>query len=722
MRTRNLWKTVSLVALVTVFNAVGALHQQKAARALASPIRHVVVIMQENHTLDNYFGDFPGVAGTKWGRTEPAAPNPMPHDLGHSGQRAIAAMNGGKMNDFDPLGKVQYKRRDIPTYWAYARQYGLGVNFFTDAETSSTPNHIAMLAAQTGGDFGTPHLFGCLSPLNELTLNRAANGHESYGAPCYNINSMPQELAKSGLSWKFYGEAPVWNAVPFIKPIANTPKVPSTQIITDAQNGQLPAVSFVTPTADPDSDHPPQPTQPAQNFVASIVNSIMKSPEWSSTAIFVTWDDFGGFYDHIPPPQLDGRGLGPRVPLLVISPWAKRGFISARQGEFASFDKFIEQNFGLPSLGARDRLTVTSDLMNFFNFKDPAQPPNKTLIEPMLHYSPVLSPPHDVGAAEKLGLDTTVVPSQGGPNTKYTYIVIYSHKTAPDVHNVIVDGHAISMTPTRTIKPNVIEYATTTTLAPGRHTYYFQFSAGGKSWRLPYNNVSFKGPIVAPFDLKGIWVRSPGNPNGIGQVGQPLTVHVKYISPSGKIPTVADVVLDGKRIPMKDIQGTPTRGLTYEYTTSSLTQGDHQFQFLFNDGSGSVNFQEYSFSVSDIVLQGSKISPTSGTPSTPFTFSTVYYGPDKPTAMDVVIDGKAHPLAFVSGTPANGAAYSAQLTLPVGHHTYAFYATDGPNAWTDPQTPGLYHGPTVSASGKPLIHAKITAPRVNTNPYPNDEG
>ena len=169
----------------------------------------------------------------------------------------------------------------------------------------------------------------------------------------------------------------------------------STQIITDAKANNLPNVSFVTPGEDSQSDHPPQPTQPAQNFVSSIVNAIMHSSEWNSTAIFVTWDDFGGWYDHVPPPQVDGIGLGPRVPLLVISPWAKPGYISSQQGEFASFDKFIEEVFSLPSLGARDSLASTSDLMDYFNF---SQTPDPKLIEAKLPYSNVLSVPN-VGSA-----------------------------------------------------------------------------------------------------------------------------------------------------------------------------------------------------------------------------------------------------------------------------------------------------------------------------------
>src|SRR5207249_4062734 len=161
----------------------------------------------------------------------------------------------------------------------------------TDAASSSTPNHIAMIAGQTGSNDQTIHVHGCLSPDNDVVLQRDASGDESYGQPCYKIPSIPAEAAAAGLTWKYYGTAPVWDA---------------------------------------------------------------------------------------PPPQVDGIGLGPRVPLLVISPWAKPGYISSQQGEFASFDKFIEQVFSLPSLGARDSLAATSDLMDYFNF---SQTPDPKLIE-----------------------------------------------------------------------------------------------------------------------------------------------------------------------------------------------------------------------------------------------------------------------------------------------------------------------------------------------------
>jgi phospholipase C len=689
------------------------------------PVHHVVVIMEENHTLDNYFGDFPGVAGTRWGVKEPRAPNPMPHDLLHSAPRAIAGIDGGKMDDFDPLGKVQYRRGDIPTFWAYAKHYGLGVNFFSDAPTSSTPNHIAMIAAQTGGDLDTLDVSGCHSPVNDVVLEQDAGGDESYGAPCYDINSLPEEMDQAGLSWKMYGNNPIWDPVLFVRSAANTPKAPATRIITDAESGDLPDVSFVTPDTHPESGHPPEPTQPSENFVASVVNAIMKSPEWSSTAIFLTWDDFGGFYDHVRPPQVDGVDLGPRVPLLVISPYAKPGYISTGRGEFASFPKFIEKVFGLPSLGAQDALASTSDLMGFFDFSHRSRPPNTKLIEPMRRYSSVLqTPPVHARSISPVAYGNTLWPPAGGPDTHFVYSVVYTGATAPTVHNVIVDGKPISMTAVADVGKGKVEYQATTTLAPGNsNTYSFQFGSGSGTWRLPLNGVPFTGPIVAPFELSDTDVSSPGTGNGIVQFGQPLTVSVTYRSPAGHPPTTANVLIDGQSHPMVSAGGSPTTGMVYQYQTSSLAEGDQYLQFEFSDGTGLEDFQEYDFSVTPITLRDSAVSPASGSTSTPFTFSTVYYGQDAPAEVDVVLDGKAHPLSYQSGNYATGATYTTTRRLGAGKHTFAFYATDGPSAWSNPFTPNVYTGLTVTKPGQSPVHSAIVAPATElTNPYPYDAG
>jgi phospholipase C len=692
--------------------AAGATAKQAAA---SNPIQHVVVIMEENHTFDNYFGDFPGV-GPGYALTEPAASNPAPHDIDHSGPRALFAIDGGALDGFDPLGHVQYKQSDIPVYWAYAQHYGLGENFFTDAASSSTPNHLAMIAGQTGGNDQTIHVHGCLSPANDVVLDRGAGGGESFGQPCYNIPSIPQEAAAKGLSWKYYGTAPVWDAPQYIQGIKNSPQVSSTQIITDAQNSNLPNVSFVTPGEDSQSDHPPQPTQPAQNFVSSIVNAVMHSSEWNSTAIFVTWDDFGGWYDHVPPPQVDGIGLGPRVPLLVISPWAKPGYISSQQGEFASFDKFIEETFNLPSLGARDSLASTSDLMDYFNF---AQKPDAKLIEAKLPYSNVLSVPNVGSGAIGGAHPSTVTPASGGPSTVFTYDVMYQNSATPTVHNLVIDGDTtIPMSFKKTVG-KMQEWEASTTLAAGPHTYTFQFGDGTNSWRLPLNSTPFTGPQVMPFSLTGLKL-TPGT--GAQQLGQPVTFSVIYTSAAGKTPVTAQINIDNNIHALNATSGTPAKGIHYQYTTSHLTQGTHYFQLQFDDGSGLRTQQEYSIDITPIYLQDSSVSPASGTTSTNFTFSTTYTGPDPATEVDVVVDGTSHPMALQSGNPSTGAVYQATLSLSSGKHDFAFYATDGTNEWSDPVTPGTYTGLTVSTKGAAPAHSRIQAPKPDNAPYAYDPG
>src|SRR5260370_21807616 len=158
-----------------------------------SPIQHVVVIMLETYTFDNYFGTFPGV----YGATLPQAPNPMPRDYNHGSEAILAAIDGGKMDHFEAHANVQYKQSDIPIYWQYAQTFGLGDKFFTSYATSSTPNHMTWFAAQSGGIFETVSPTGCGTAPNNLIHSRditTANDYWSY--PCYNINSLPDLLAQ----------------------------------------------------------------------------------------------------------------------------------------------------------------------------------------------------------------------------------------------------------------------------------------------------------------------------------------------------------------------------------------------------------------------------------------------------------------------------------------------------------------------------------------------
>src|SRR5262249_9848092 len=231
---------------------------------------------------------------------------------------------------------------------------------------------------------------------------------------------------------------------------------------------------------------------------------------------------------------------------------------------------------------------------------------------------------------------STVTPASGGPGTVFTYDVLYQNSVAPTVHNLVIDGTTtIPMSVKKTVG-KMQEWEATSTLAPGPHTYTFQFGNGTNSWQLPLNSTPFSGPQVMPFKLTGIKV-TPSN--GAQQLGKPVVFNCIYTSPAGKTPVTAQINIDNNVHPMNAISGTPTKGIRYQYTTPSLSQGTHYFQLQFDDGSGLRTQQEYSVDVTPIYLQNSKVTPTSGTASPNFTFSTVYTGPGPATVVEVVVNG-----------------------------------------------------------------------------------
>ena len=148
--------------------------------------------------------------------------------------------------------------------------------------------------------------------------------------------------------------------------------VPVERFVDDLHAGSLPAVSWVTP-AWTESDHPPESICKGENWTVSVLNELMESDAWRTTAVVLVWDDFGGYYDHVTPPHQDLYGLGPRVPAIVISPWARRGFVDDTTYEFASVLRFIETIFDLPSLTTRD--ATSADMLAAFDFDQPPQPP-----------------------------------------------------------------------------------------------------------------------------------------------------------------------------------------------------------------------------------------------------------------------------------------------------------------------------------------------------------
>ena len=667
-----------------------------------TPISHAVFIMMENHTFDNMFGRFPGANGI----TEPQAANPLPSDLDHSGALATVAVNDG---EFPKRGDVQYTKADIPTYWTYAQQFGLGDNFFTSIDTNSTPNHIAMVAAQSGGAYATiPN--GCLAAQNALVPSKsAATGNEYWSYPCYNIQSLPQLLDQNSISWRFYGQASVWDAPLFISSIANSPNngFPPSRFLTDVTNGKMPTVSWITPTAPGTTDHPPTAFEGGENFVTNIVNTVMNSQYWKNTAIFVTWDDWGGFYDHVQPPVVDGTGLGPRVPLLVISPYAKQGYISHQQGEFSSFVKFVEEDFNLPNLGQRDALAQTSDLMDYFDF---TQTPRSPLILKLLKYSTALQVPSQVGSTNQ----NSLVPSIGGLNTNFTYQVLYTLSQPPSVHNVTIDGVNHAMSSAGTYNGGTL-YRYVTTMGVGMHSFSFTFSDGnGGTTTLPFGKAPMAGPEVHPFNL----VTSIGP--RIAVAGTPVKYTATYTSSTNTAPTLAEVDIDGTAYTLQP-SGTLNyqKGVKYSYTAPALGVGVHYFRFRFDDGSGVAIYNgSEAPSITPLMLGNSSVSPTSGTTATTFTFQTTYTNTNNnaPTTALLYVDNISYPMSYVSGSYPTGAIYQAQTTLPAGNHTFFFVFSDGQTQWADPLAPAVYAGPNVGANAKPIKPGTIIAPTNTQDP------
>ncbi|HWZ18693.1 MAG TPA: alkaline phosphatase family protein, partial [Ktedonobacteraceae bacterium] len=432
----NRWSTAALLLLVVGFSvlrivpsvAAQAGSKTQNVSTPTTPIKHVVVVMLENHTFDNYFGRFPGVNGI----TLPRASDPVRSDFNHNAAATAAAVDGGKMDGFPVRAQVQYTQSDIPIYWNYATQFGLSDNFFQSMTTSSSPNHMVLVTAQNGGVYETGSQSGCLSTQNDLSYSKKNTGNPYWSYPCYNVNNMPALFKPNNISWRYYATTGIWDAPNMVQPLYTSPYDvhKQGQFIKDVQSGNMADVSWITPPGHDGSDHPPSPTIPAQNYLTDQINAVMNSQYWSNTAIFVTWDEWGGFYDHVAPPQIDNLGLGPRVPLLVISPYAKQGYISHQLGEFASFDKFIETNWGLSNLGQRDANPNISNLMDFFNF---SQKPQPAYIQQHLPYTQVLRVPTAV-------VVSTVNPPVGGPNINYHFDVVYMLSQMPAVHNVIIDG------------------------------------------------------------------------------------------------------------------------------------------------------------------------------------------------------------------------------------------------------------------------------------------
>jgi phospholipase C len=344
-----------------------------AATATPSPvpgsqIKRIVVFMKENHTFDNLFGRFPGANGVT---LNDVCPDQMPSDMSHLHAAALAGAT--------PEGHCQYTQATIPNYWAYASHYTLCDNFFTDVMGPSPANHLMFLAAQAPFVDYPPGWSG-------------ENGWTCPGA-CWNFPTILDRLTAKGLSWRNYWSFP-WYDTSMIQHLIDSPyNVHYEQFLTDARAGKLADLSFVK-TSQATSDHPPNSITYGEDYQVREINAIIEGGLWESTAIFITWDDWGGFYDHVKPPVVelwtDGTPFryGPRVPLIVLGGYAKTGYIFHGLSSFVSITRFIERIYDLPPLTHRD--ATANDLFDCFDF---TAPPTRPLVlkERPVHPRPVPS-------------------------------------------------------------------------------------------------------------------------------------------------------------------------------------------------------------------------------------------------------------------------------------------------------------------------------------------
>jgi phospholipase C len=429
----------------------GHRHEASAGtRTGIQKIRHVVIIMQENRSFDSYFGTYPGADGIPMQNGVPTVCSPDPkthecvkpyHDTSdrnaggpHDTIDAIHDINRGRMNGFqsqarkgrflachetdfpgcsltpskpDVMGYHDW--HEIPNYWDYAQSFVLQDHMFEADNSWSLPAHLALVSGWTArcSKHGDP-----MSCKSALTAPFGATGHgKKLDYPWTDLTWL---MHRYHVSWRYYianGSQPdctddqmfckespqsaatpgIWNPLPRFDDVKRDHQLGNIQRVRDfyraARKGRLPAVSWVTPSQAV-SEHPPALVTAGQTYVTHLIDSIMRGPDWSSTAIFLAWDDWGGFYDHVKPPRVDGEGYGIRVPALVISPYARKGYVDHQVLSSDAYLKFIEDDFlhgqridphtdGRPDSrpDVRENVKILGNLANDFDFDQQPRPP-----------------------------------------------------------------------------------------------------------------------------------------------------------------------------------------------------------------------------------------------------------------------------------------------------------------------------------------------------------
>jgi phospholipase C len=463
-----------------------------APQALAAPegihkIQHVVMIMQENHSFDNYFGTYPGANGipagicvpdpAHGGCVEPFYDSEEVAEGGpHGADAAVADIDGGKMDGFvaqaeekdecettGGCGKCKHiaecarqvmgyhDARVIPNYWTYAQDFVLQDDMFESQASWSAPEHLALVSGWSASCRKSEETnpLGCVSSLNPRTEAKSWSKPLEPGAVKYPWTDITYLMHKHEVSWRYYvheGEEPdcendeaascakivqnaktpgIWNPLPDFVDVQEDTQLGNVQALPafyEAAERQpscgLPNVAWIVPSLKV-SEHPPQLISVGEAYVTTLINTIMRSPCWGSTAIFLSWDDWGGYYDHVVPPDVDQNGYGLRVPGLVISPYARAGFIDHQELSHDAYLKFIEDDFlggerlnprtdGRPDArpDVREEAAGLGSLANDFNFNQAPRLP--VLLSPEPEPGAASAPP----GSQQPPAEETGAPSQ----------------------------------------------------------------------------------------------------------------------------------------------------------------------------------------------------------------------------------------------------------------------------------------------------------------------
>lgn len=418
-------------------------------------IKHIIVIMQENRSFDHYFGTFPGADGIPMVNGVPTVSNYDPvskrnikpyHDTAdvnaggpHGNPAETTCVDRGAMDGFivsavggqtvvdtnSPAKKGDtsvmewHDAREIPNYWKYADSFVLQDRLFEPNASWSLPDHLFMISGWSARCTNPNDPMSCTSDINNPGNGTTSMGDTSKWA----WTPITYLLHNDSVSWAYYlteGYEPdcpsgdedcipgtlktkvpsIWNPLPNFTYVENHPvqQLDRIQVIDSffaaAKAGTLPAVCWICPES-AISEHPPASIHAGQAYVTGLINAVMNGPQWDSTVIFLSWDDWGGFYDHVVPPKVDQNGFGLRVPAMVISPYARKGFIDHQVLSHDAYMKFIEDIFlggsrldpatdGRPDSRptVRENLAQLGELLRDFDFAQPPRPPMVLPIAP----------------------------------------------------------------------------------------------------------------------------------------------------------------------------------------------------------------------------------------------------------------------------------------------------------------------------------------------------